>query len=51
MESFLNDSVRSKLDFYKQLEEMAVPALFKRNISYSMTLSNRIMLLIDGIID
>jgi hypothetical protein len=49
-ESFLADSVRSQLDFYKQLEDMLVPALFNRNITYVMTLSNRLSYLIDGII-
>ena len=41
-ESFLADSVRSQLDFYKQLEDMLVPTLFTRNISFVMTLSNRL---------
>ena len=50
MESFLTDSVRSKLDFYKQLEDMTVPVLFKRNISYVMTVGSRLLNMIDGII-
>ncbi|TNV84480.1 hypothetical protein FGO68_gene2070 [Halteria grandinella] len=51
MESFLNDSVRSKLDFYKQLEDMFVPLLFNRNISHVMIMSNRLLMMIDGIIE
>lgn len=50
MESFLTDGVRQKLDFYKQLEDMIVPTLFTRNISYVMTLSRRITTMIDGMI-
>jgi len=50
-ESFLIDSVRSKLDFFKSLEDMLVPALFTRNISYVMILSTRILVLIDGMIN
>lgn len=50
MESFLTDGVRQKLDFYKQLEDMVVPALFTRNISYVMTVSKRLSVMIDGIV-
>ena len=50
-ESFLTDTVKSKLDFYKQLEDMIVPSLFTRNISFVMSLSNRLVALIDGVID
>lgn len=48
MESFLVDSVRLKLDFYKTMEEMIVPFLFKKNISFVMTLGTRLMNMIDG---
>ena len=51
MESFLNDSVRSKLDFFKTLEDKLVPGIFNRNISFVMLLGNRISLLIQGMID
>ena len=50
MESFLTDGVRQKLDFYKQLEDMLVPVLFTRNISYVMIVSKRLSAMIDGII-
>jgi hypothetical protein len=51
MESFLNDSVRSKLDFFKTLEDKLVPGIFNRNISFVMLLGNRISLLIQGMIE
>jgi hypothetical protein len=51
MESFLNDGVRLKLDFYKQLEDIVIPSLFNKNVTYVMTLSTRINCLIDGMID
>ncbi len=51
MESFLTDAVRSKLDFFKTLEDKLVPALFNRNISFVMLLSNRLTQLIQGIIE
>lgn len=50
MESYLTDSVRSKLDFFKQLEDVTVPGLFRRNISFVMTLGGRLLHMIDGII-
>lgn len=50
MESYLTDSVRSKLDFFKQLEDVTVPGLFRRNISFVMTLGARLIHMIDGII-
>jgi hypothetical protein len=50
MESFLTDGVRQKLDFYKTLEDMVVPTLFSKNISFVMTLSKRLSTMIDGII-
>ena len=50
MESFLTDGVRQKLDFYKTLEDMVVPTLFQKNISFVMTLSKRLSTMIDGII-
>jgi hypothetical protein len=50
MESYLTDSVRSKLDFFKQLEDITVPGLFRRNISYVLTVGNRLLSMIDGII-
>ena len=43
MESYLTDSVRSKLDFFKQLEDVTVPGLFRRNISFVMTLGGRLL--------
>eukprot|EP00347_Sterkiella_histriomuscorum_P021714 403333020 len=51
MESFLVDSVRLKLDFYKTMEEMMVPILFKQNISFVMTLGSRMICMIDGVVD
>ena len=51
MESFLNDSVRSKLDFYKQLEDMFVPLIFNRNISNVVTMNSRILMMIEGILE
>jgi len=51
MESFLTDQVKSKLDFYKQLEDIVVPNLFNKNITYVMVLSKRISFMIDGIIE
>lgn len=51
MESFLTDSVRYKLDFFKTLEDKLVPAVFNRNISFVMLLSNRLTQLIQGIIE
>lgn len=51
MESFLVDSVRLKLDFYKTMEEIMVPNLFKRNISFVMTLGSRMICMIDGVVD
>lgn len=51
MESFLEDSVRVKLDFYKQMEELIVPVLFQKNITFVMTLGSRLVVLIEGICD
>jgi len=51
MESFLTDQVRLKLDFYKTMEEIIVPTLFKRNISFVMTLGSRLIYMIDGLVD
>lgn len=51
MESFLTDSVRSKLDFFKTLEDKLVQGLFKKNISFVMVLSNRLTQLIQCIIE
>jgi hypothetical protein len=51
MESFLTDSVRSKLDFFKTLEDKLVPGLFNNNISFVMLLSNRLSQLIQCIIE
>ena len=51
MESYLNDEVKSKLDFYKHLEDILVPALFNRNISFVMTLSSRLLIMIDGMVN
>ena len=51
MESFLEDSVRLKLDFYKTMEELMVPSLFTRNISFVMTLGSRLICMIDGLVD
>jgi hypothetical protein len=51
MESFLVDSVKLKLDFYKTLEETIVPDLFRKNISFVMTLGTRLITMIEGICD
>lgn len=51
IENFLVDSVRIKLDFYKTLEEMIVPSLFSKNISFVMTLGTRLITMIEGICD
>ena len=51
MESFLTDSVKSKLDFFKELEDLLSPTLFNKNISYVVTMSPRLIMMIDQIID
>ncbi|CDW72803.1 UNKNOWN [Stylonychia lemnae] len=51
MESFLVDQVRLKLDFYKTMEEIIVPTLLKKNISFVMTLGSRLIFMIDGLVD
>ncbi len=50
MESFLTEGVRQKLDFYKTLEDMLVPALINKNINFVLVLSKRLSTMIDGIL-
>ena len=50
-ESFLEDQTRMKLDFNKRSDELIVPNLFQRNISFVVTLSGRLMYMIEGIVD
>ena len=51
MESYLTDAVKLKLDFYKTLEEILVPSIFKKNISFVMTLGYRLTTMIDCFVD
>jgi hypothetical protein len=50
-ENFLTDTVRMKLDYITKLEEMMVPKLITKNITLVMTSGNKLLSLIEGLIE